>query len=397
MENTAYLFQEETNQCPFKMVRGINVRHDNERVVIDEELSLLFNLTTPRRINVQGCPFFTMYGTTLDEIYLSLDPQARMLERVDARNLREDQDLLPTLAYMSHHHAEQINKLRRSQQEGSCQMWLSISNDRDYHHPVRREAGLFVRRTGRVIYEYECNQVLVTIAELKHCTRATPVILRGKVVYADLDTRVVSPHEEIVPCHHNYPMMLETSKKIWVSVSKQVLQVKPPSKLEDKFEETKEDSITQLYTTEELANWEDFKNFPVYMKSAHQKMMNSFCAADSCTMEAQSLSGKIYDLNGLIQSSENKGAELLENLNPWGVVTKEMTIIKDFVMLCLIVEYIALGISCATAVVLFGVTATLAALINRVTLDWSKLKKRNKPRVEAVRMGRLLQNEEADC
>ena len=90
-------------------------------------------------------------------------------------------------------------------------MWLSIKNDRDYHHPVRREAGLFVRRTGRVVYEYACNQVLVTIAELKHCTRATPVILRGKVVYADLDTRVVSPHEEIVPCHQKYPMMLETS------------------------------------------------------------------------------------------------------------------------------------------------------------------------------------------
>ena len=50
-DNTAYLFEEKPNQCPFKIVRGINVKHDNERVTIDQELSLLFNLTIPKRIN----------------------------------------------------------------------------------------------------------------------------------------------------------------------------------------------------------------------------------------------------------------------------------------------------------------------------------------------------------
>ena len=74
------------------MARGINVKHDNEQVIIDQELSLLFNLTIPKRINPPGCPFFTMYGTTLTDVYVSLDPQARMLMQVDTRNLREDQD-----------------------------------------------------------------------------------------------------------------------------------------------------------------------------------------------------------------------------------------------------------------------------------------------------------------
>jgi len=317
--------------------------------------------------------------------------------QLDARNMREEQDLLPTLAYMSHHHAEQITQLRRSQQEGSCQMWLNIRNDRDYHHPVRRESGLFVRRTGRVVYEYKCHQILATIAELEYCTRATPVIIRGNVRYADMDTRVISPHEEIVPCHRNYPMMLETSKKIWVSVSKQVIQVKTPSQLEEKFKETEEDSITQLYTTEELAGWEDFKNFPRYMQSAHQKMMNSLCEAESCTIEAQGLTGKIYDINGLVNSAESHGREILESLNPWGFVTKEISILKDFMLMGLVIEYVALGISIITAVAMFGLTATLAAVINRVTLDWSKLKARKQPRVAAVRMNRLLQDETAEC
>ena len=63
---------------------------------------------------------------------------------------------------------------------------------------------------------------------------------------------------------------------------------------------------------------------------------------------------------------------MLESLNPWGLVTKEITIMKDFMLLCLVIEYVALGISCVAAIALFGLTATLAALINRITLDWSK-------------------------
>ena len=169
-------------------------------------------------------------------------------------------------------------------------------------------------------------------------------------------------------------------------MNKKVIQVQAPSKIAEKFEETTEDCITQLYTIEELAIWEDFKNFPHYMKAAHQKMMNSFCVQDSCAMESQSLSGKIYDLNGLINSAESHGSELLESLNPLGFMTREMMIIKDFMLLCLVIEYAALGISCITAIALFGLSTTLSAVINRITLDWSKLKSRNKPRTPAVRM-----------
>lgn len=387
VDNTAFLFEEEPNRCPFRMVRGITVHHEQESLIIDRDLGLLFNLTMPKRINMPGCPQFNMYGTTIQDLYISIDPQARMLPQIDVLNIKEDKDLLPNLAYISHHHAEQINKLRRSQQEGSCQAWLSIGNDKDYHHPINRESGVFVRRSGRVIFEYECLKLEVPLAELDHCTRATPVVVRGRVLYADPDTLVVYPNPEIVPCHQNFPMLVETTKNIWVAVSKKIVQVQSPRKLSDKFEETKEDRVTQLYTPEELENWEDFKNFPRYMKSTQQKIMNSFCVKEACALESQNLLGKIYNLDGLVENAESRGAELLESLNPLGFVTKEITIIKDFILLCLVVEYSMLGISSIVAIAIFGLTATLAAIINRLTLDWSKLKSRKNPRTAAVRMG----------
>ena len=73
-----------------------------------------------------------------------------------------------------------------------------------------------------MIFEYECLQMEVPIAELKRCTRATPVIVRGDVLYADPDTLVVNPHPEVVPCHKNFPMLIETTKHILFTVIKKV-------------------------------------------------------------------------------------------------------------------------------------------------------------------------------
>ena len=41
----------------------------------------------------------TIYSTMLPGVYISLDPQACMLTPVEAISLRENQDLLPGLAW----------------------------------------------------------------------------------------------------------------------------------------------------------------------------------------------------------------------------------------------------------------------------------------------------------
>jgi len=52
-------------------------------------------------------------------------------------------------------------------------------------------------------------------------------------------------------------------------------------------------------------------------------------------------------------------------------------------------------VSCVLAILLYGLTAATVALINRVSLDRIRLKNRKKkPRVEAIRMGSLLQNDD---
>jgi hypothetical protein len=44
---------------------------------------------------------------------------------------------------------------------------------------------------------------------------------------------------------------------------------------------------------------------------------------------------------------------------------------------------------------MFSLTPTIAALINRITLDWGKLRNWKRPVLEVVRLGALLANKDA--
>ena len=90
-----------------------------------------------------------------------------------------------------------------------------------------------------------------------------------------------------------------------------------------------------------------------------------------------------------------EGSEaMLASLNPFGAINKEIEHLKTFLNTMLLVEYSVLAISVVVSVFLYGATATLGALITRITLNWALLKNRKTARTETVQMERLLTNVE---
>ena len=151
------------------------------------------------------------------------------------------------------------------------------------------------------------------------------------------------------------------------------------------------ETLTTLYTMEELKNWESYQQLPSYEKSQHQRLLNVLCNEDSCSYRGQSaLAGMNLDeFNKHIQ----EGSEaMLVSLNPFEAVYKEIEHLKTFLNTMLLVEYSVLTVSVVISVFLYGATATLGALITRVTLNWALLKSQKNPRTEPVQMERLLSN-----
>ena len=88
-----------------------------------------------------------------------------------------------------------------------------------------------------------------------------------------------------------------------------------------------------------------------------------------------------------------EGSEaMLASLNPFGAVYREIEHLKTFLNTMLLVEYSVLTVSVVISVFLYGATATLGALITRVTLNWALLKSRKNPRTDTIQMEQLLSN-----
>ena len=279
-------------------------------------------------------------------------------------------------------------------ENGGCTTWLNIHNDKDYIHPLRQELGVFAHCLGEIIYEYSCKLIEVPIAEAPMCFSGIPVLVWGVQYMSNLDTRVLTPHLAVQPCNDLYPTMVKSTNSGWISVSTRVLQVKTPAPMEISSSYKPSETLTTLYTMDELKNWESYQQLPSYEKSQHQRLLNMLCNKDSCSYGGQSaLAG--MDLNEFKKHIQEGSEAMLASLNPFGAVYKEIEHLKTFLNTMLLVEYSVLTASVVISVFLYGVTAMLGALITRVTLNWALLKSRKNPRTEPVQMERLLSNVES--
>ena len=206
---------------------------------------------------------------------------------------------------------------------------------------------------------------------------------------SNLDTHVITPHLSVQPCNKLYPMLVKSTTSGWISVSTRVLQVKTPARMEVSSSYKPSETLTTLYTMEELKNWESYQQLPSYKKSQHQRLLNVLCDDESCSYGGHSaMAGmNLEDFKKHIQ----EGSEaMLASLNPFGAVYREIKHLKTFLSTMLLIEYSVLTVSVMISVVLYGATATLGALITRITLNWALLKSRKNPRAEPIQMERLI-------
>ena len=233
----------------------------------------------------------------------------------------------------------------------------------------------------------------VPIAEAPICFSGIPVLVQGVQYMANLDTRVITPHLSVQPCNDLYPTMVKSTASGWISVATRVLQVKTPAPMEISSSYKPSETFTTLYTMEELKNWENYQQLPTYEKSQHQQLLNVLCNEESCSYGGQSaLAG--MNLEEFKKHIQEGSEAMLASLNPFGVIYKEIEHMKAFLNTMLLIEYSVLTVSVVVSVFLNGATATLGALITRITLNWALLKNRKTARTETVQMERLLTNVE---
>ena len=208
---------------------------------------------------------------------------------------------------------------------------------------------------------------------------------------ANLDNRVITQHLSVQPCNDLYPILVRSTTSGWISVSTRVLQVPPPMKMEIASSYKPLEQVSTLYTMEELKHWEDYQQLPTFQHSQHQRILNALCDDESCSYGGQSAMAGM-NLEEFKKHIQEGSEAMLASMNPFGFISREIEHIKTCLNTLLLIEYSVLTVSVMISAVLYGATATLGALITRITLNWALLKSRKGPRVESVQMERLVSN-----
>ena len=140
---------------------------------------------------------------------------------------------------------------------------------------------------------------------------------------------------------------------------------------------------------EELTNWERFSSFPAVQRTKTQKILNLLCSDGKCEAAGMSENYGRLDLKEITSHAERMGKEILAKMNPLGFINSYWQGFKDMILYLLMLEYLVIILSACIALIKFGVEHTLAAIINRLSIDWGRLRAKRGPTPE-VRMQRLL-------
>ena len=113
---------------------------------------------------------------------------------------------------------------------------------------------------------------------------------------------------------------------------------------------------------------------------------------EQCASAGNSQTYAKFNLEELTKSAKKTGEEILAKMNPLGYISEYWQGFKDSILHLLMLEYLVIIVCSCIALCRYGIAPTVAALINRLTIDWGRLQARKRP-IPEVQMQRLLSAE----
>ena len=107
---SVFLWNQPQQHCNFLRIHRAETRIEGN-LWIDSDKGYLFNVSHPRTLNEQACPPIQIYATDIENLYVTQDHLAIHLLKVDALNVEEDMDLLPSLKFLAHNTGRRLSQL----------------------------------------------------------------------------------------------------------------------------------------------------------------------------------------------------------------------------------------------------------------------------------------------
>ena len=149
-----FLWSQPQQHCNFLRVYRVKTRIEGN-LWIDSERGYLFNVSHPRILNEQACPPIQIYATDIEDLYVTQDPLTVHLLEVDALNVEEDMDLIPSIKFLAHNTGIRLSQLEGRLAGNGCSLRSKFPNQEIRRWP-EGGAGMFACRVGNLLQAFSC-------------------------------------------------------------------------------------------------------------------------------------------------------------------------------------------------------------------------------------------------
>ena len=105
-----FLWTQPQQHCNFLRVHIAETKIEGN-LWIYQEKGYLFNVSHPQTLNELACLPIQIYAADMEDLYIAQDPLWVHLLEVDALNIGEHMDLLPSIKFLSHNTRRRLSQL----------------------------------------------------------------------------------------------------------------------------------------------------------------------------------------------------------------------------------------------------------------------------------------------
>ena len=291
-----YMWNPPVNQCPLVKINTGKFTTEGEWL-LEHRAKLLFKITDTSPSPI-GCPTGNIFHTEYEDLYLTQEGQFPHIgESIEiGLYVKQSSD------YVMYETERLTNNVAENTHSRMCKQLYIKSKD----EVIEMSDGRFGRRSGDVLYTFDCIQKTGKVMGSKQCYDRIPL---KNNIFVDPTTRIGTRHATIKECNKLFPEAIKTNEG-WIAMPN-LSPIKDPSQFQGRMSNTSHEDMSRggLYTTEEIEEWEQFIAYGTFRESLLNSISTGVCVHKEICKADNQQGLPSYNINRLIE-------EVTDEMNP---------------------------------------------------------------------------------
>ena len=316
-----YLWEPPSNRCPLVKINTGKFT-DEQGWLIEHRAKLLFKITDTSQ-SPTGCPNGDIYHTEYKDLNITKEPGFPHI----GQSLEIGLYVKQSSDYVLYETERMTNAVAKSTSRNLCQQIYTRSKE----EVIPMQNGKFGRRSGDILYTFNCVQKTGKLQNSKKCYDRIPL---QNQVYVDPITRIGTRHATSRECNSLFPEAVLTTEG-WVALP-ELRPIKEPNQfVNSKGNVTHEDmSRGGLYTNQELEEWEQFISYGTFKSSLLSSISTGACVHRDICKTGGNMGLPSYNIDRLIEEAQ-------ENMNMFAKIDNMIRTNGAYLSLIVILVWIS--------------------------------------------------------